>query len=375
MTPTPSLTSESKPSVAPKTADPLVTAEPSAAWAKPVRVSRRDYGELSLVVDAAGIAHAAAVLDDSIYYLTNASGSWTRKRLSRPLPDGADGEPSIALDGDGSLAVAFTRFSGWACGELSCSPYPSEGIFVIHNRAGEWSHPAAATENGVRPLLKSRSGVHHLVFNTPQWSDGLAYAMFTGEAWQAEDLAAGAWGADLTVGDDGLARVAYRTEQGIEYAVMDGDSKPLQVPVTSDIERIVLVLGAADAPTIYFSTGGWPAELHRLRLLDPLWTEAEHLGEAQIIAGAADMEEGLHLLIRAPASAEDEHPPALWYASDGSGELNRERLEPGQPVMADAPESPSAIAVDSLSRPHLLWVVRDHGASRDGLWYAVGPAD
>ena len=93
----------------------LVPAATGAAWTDPVRVSARALDTPSLAVDSAGHRHLVARGADGLWYLTDRSGAWTERRLTRDGPE-EYGErllahhPDIDIDpADGSIVVAWVR--------------------------------------------------------------------------------------------------------------------------------------------------------------------------------------------------------------------------------------------------------------------------
>ena len=352
------------------------TSAPAGGWVGPQRVGTRPYDELSLVLDKDGVAHAAAELNDAIFYLTNASGRWTRERVTTHLEGGSDREPSIAYDPvDGYLSVAFTRYSRYECFELGCYPADSLGISVLNNYGSEWSQPiVAARSNAVRPVLRIGNAGDHLAYelvgrrNT--WVHH-ASPYDPGPTWNDTRLGVG-HSPSLQVGSDDLPRIAF-IDEGVFYAVAESPAGPFDVePVPGVAGWPELLLGDTDQPHIVYTGWDEPWSILHTTWNGSSWTASTVIAADQLVDEAAiDAGGAIHLIYDVIDSA-DEDDQGLWYATNRAGAYEAVQIDQSTRAAIDGPAAASALAIDSLGRPHVLYVVPfDDG--RNGLYYAIGP--
>ena len=78
--------------------------------------------------------------DEGIVYQPNRGGSWARELVTTAPAGGYDGEPSLVIRADGSVAIAFSRYGNLFC-SFGCEPSDPQGIFMVTNRLGSWSEP------------------------------------------------------------------------------------------------------------------------------------------------------------------------------------------------------------------------------------------
>jgi hypothetical protein len=385
--PTPAPTAAPSPTgvVTPPPASPTPTVWPTptdadtGGWVGPERISTRNYGELSLVVDLQGIAHAAAQLRGSIYYLTNESGSWTREQLSAPAGRGmVDGEPSIARDSDGSLWIAFARGE---CAEMFC--FPGQ-IHLTTNASGTWSAPEPIAD-GDSPSLVVRDGHVHLAYAARQYVSDVAcssrvpirYATNASGSWTDERVARHGESPTLQIGSDGMARILFGDylceflgSEGVWYATATTATGSFTLEAirgtTSRSNRVVgLALDAADQPHALFwrfdeDEEEFETTYYALRD-DRGWTEPRlALDLATGRALTVDRSGAVHILGLADDGA--------WYATNAGGQFDAELILGAHTWWGGG----AALAIDSADRPHFLFVIgEDEGPSE--LWYAVGP--
>ena len=133
-------------------------------WTTPVKISDQAFQRLSMAVDDAGFVHVAATLGENapgrLYYLTNKSGVWTTTVAAAPL-DGSTSytEPSLAVDTDGSVWIAFVRE---ACSAYECTTHE---VGYVTNVGGQWSDPVSvASPDYVQPSIVARDGVASLIY-------------------------------------------------------------------------------------------------------------------------------------------------------------------------------------------------------------------
>jgi hypothetical protein len=366
---------------------PPAAATPGAdGWLGPDLISTRNYWELSLVVDDAGIAHAAAVLNDGLFYLTNESGSWTRERLTRP--DGRDSEPSLALDGDGSLHVAFTR---WPPDDpdycppdvADCFGPGPEGIFYVTNDSGAWSAPVQlGRAGGTSPSLEMKDGRIHLAYvRGPLYGElggpaPVRYATNKGGAWSDQRIGDSYSPPQLELSPDGRAHMAFwdhhEDDEGdywairAWYAVADADAgtfsveelPPVPNPSESWIGDMALALGENAGPHLFASlwseTG---SSVHRWVMEGTAWRRVMvQEGDEDALSVDSDALGAVHLMISGGCCTS--------HVTDRGGQLQTHELA-SRPGSGD-------IAVDATGRPHVLFMLHDGRSSE--LWYGIGPA-
>lgn len=377
-------TSTPSPTASPSVA-PTVAPTPTATVAgqvEPVPLGKIDGG-LSMVVDPDGFVHAAFVRNGRIQYLTNTNGAWTRQAVT--TPEGEDGQPSIALDTDGSVWIAFTRWEACPVDEEPCFP-PPLGIFLITNSAGAWS-TAQQVEPGwiALPSLAVRDGQVHLTYLAgqacgfePCGPSDLHYATNSSGSWVDDEIGLTLGGpAPLELTSDGSVYVAYvdvgawpaewDTNMGshvTRIAIARGDgpssltSEPVYEQIGGFVESVVLTaLDGADRVHVVADMGGLDDIATRVYLTgrDGSWSEEASAPPVGLRAAAADAAGSLHVLVATPDCC-------LQYVTNRSGAFE------GGWSLADGP---GVIDVDQQGRAHILFVTT--GDNGDSLWYTLGP--
>jgi hypothetical protein len=372
------------------TARPSPTPGPDG-WIGPERISTRFYDELSLVVDAQGIAHAAALLDESIFYLTNQPGSWTRERISRAPSGGIDRQPSIAVDSDGSLHVAFERWRIWEpCIDVCVRPerFRNDGILYLTNVSGSWSEPARIAAMAMAVEIQVRDGQVHLVFqddfvSADDENSSVHYATNASGRWMTERIGSG-HAPRLEVDGRGMAHVAFRTADGIYYGraqAATGSFALEQVPAAGEPDWPLLALDGRDRPHLVYSAWHQNEQAGRnyLQVREGGWLEPQVvLADRDATELVVDARGAVHLLSLSFEEVEDEEGDYyeawddLWYTTNGSGAFEDRRLL--RSVMYGFGPWPSmALAVDSAGRPHILFTASIDYDDPTRLWYAIGP--
>jgi hypothetical protein len=394
----------------PPTPSPPLTPAPTPAatplpegWIGPDRIFSRGYGNLSLVLGDDGVAHAAAALGGGIFYLTNASGSWTRERLTTGLRTRQqiveDGQPSIAIDSDGSVSIAFVRQSGHR--QDAFGPYP-EAIYLVSNRAGSWSQPAALVSEGDEhsPSLQVRQGQIHLAYQVGYAVDVLSlrsrfpirYTTNAGGAWTDERVAAHGTAPILRLAPDGTARVLFGDEYGILRATTElryatattptGSFTVEPVSGSSDEDAFYrLELDDAGRPNVLWVAGeSDDGPVIHVQRRDGSWSHSEiTLAGADLparpglIAMATDGQGAIHLLMNTaeyvPVGDDWEYRTyGVFYATNRTGELRFDRLPPES-------ASGGALTIDQHGRPHLLFGIAEWDDGEKELWYGVAPGN
>lgn len=380
----PTQTSTPSPTVSPSVA-PTVAPTPTATVAgqvEPVPLGRIDGG-LSLVVDPDGFVHAAFVRNGRLQYLTNTSGAWTRQAVT--TPEGRDDQPSIALDSDGSLWIAFTRWEPCPV-EGDCFAQP-EGILYVTNSSGAW---LAAEQLGpkwsARPSLAVRQGKVYLAYLAnqacgfePCGPSALHYKTNSSGSWVDDEIGDTLeWGPELALGSDGSVYLAYidvgkwPTEwdvnmsshvTGIAVARGDGATGSLSSETIyeetggSIFSSVLMALDGSDRPHVVAEMVDVDdsSTVHYFATRDGVWAEEPTAPPAMPSALAADGDGSLHVLLAMPDCC-------LQYMTNQSGAFE------GGWSLADGP---GVIDVDQRGRAHILFVTT--GDNGDSLWYTVGP--
>jgi hypothetical protein len=351
------------------------------AWTEPARVAEAGLDEPSLLVDEDGVAHIAAVREGSVVHLTNRTGEWTEERLSTPPGSGlqaqADGQPSIAIDDDGTLAVAFTRW-----GPDDTFGRMPDGVYYTNNRSGGWSQPVLLVddENGAHsPSLEMRAGRLHLAYVSGVAFDIVSEDMSfpvrygsapEGEAWNDVEISANGTEPVLELADDGTPHVLF----GDEYGLLEGDALRLAVGLpdgtfdvgeldgSSRYGRPYGLLLDGQSVSAAWSRPGWASSDDRwaayYQWRDGDWSEPQLLMLDGTVR-AADI--GADGTVHAIGGNLD----GIWYARGTAGSFAVVQLS-GQV------ERGSDVAVDADGRPHVVFLISDEGG--DQLWYMTGPA-
>jgi hypothetical protein len=383
------------PTPPPTTFPSVPTETPTAApnvWIGPERIATEYYLEVSLAVDGDGFAHVAGTaLRDGAFYLTNASGSWTRERLTTAPPEGYDGQPSIVIRDDGSLAIAFTRFTDLQC-SFGCVPVDPQGIFLITNRSGTWSDSVRIIDGTAQePSLQATDGGLDVAYSRGGGRDRTieyAHAADEFDSWTITAVGEGQ-SPSLRIGADGLARVAYYLSpfgvRSLFYAAQTDSTEFVTERVPGEWRSDttgsppLLALDASDEPQIVFfnETESEPRCALSVRRTAGTWSDAsivfpeDEFCQLEAAGIATDGGGTLHVI-----SDYNLTNMGVWYANEAGGEFRAERLRGlGGRSISDVPDGDSAIAVDGGGRPHILYVVLySERRDDDGLWYGIGPA-
>ena len=318
--------------------------------------------------------------DGGIFYLTNASGSWTHERLTTPPTDGAepgrDADPAIAIDVDGSLWIAFTRYPAdpIACCPVDYAGPPPAGISYVHNPGSGWSEPAeiaGAGSNG--PALVVRDGVIHLAyriggtgFAEEEDDNPIRYATDAGGSLTDVLVAERGSLPCLALAAEGAAHVAFDELRGDQsrlwYAVGSATAAFAVdlIPGSGDLNvGPLLAIGGDGGRHVYWSD--WDGQAARYsQYAGGTWSAPIGApSSASASALALDDSGRVHLLAV---------NSALLYGSDATGSF---AFEP----VAEATICASDMGVDGSGRAHLLFIACDFDVEPTlyELWYAVSP--
>jgi hypothetical protein len=318
-----------------------------------------------MVVDPEGHTHIAASDYTSVYYLTDASGSWARTPLSQAPAGGADIEPVIAIAPDGTLAVAFTRWSIWS----GCADCPSlgeiEGVYFASDAGDSWSEPRQVPGFGQHPALAAWNDSWSVI---QAQHDGLFWMRKDGVEWPGRKIGdEDASDAQIKVDADGVAHVLFDTPDNLVHVTRNGKIEDAPVPGTSGAEQPRLALDGTGAIELVY-TGGVGQVLRRA-LEGAEWSDAQQLDVGGTDSFDVDAADNLHFtyLRRDGATGAAD----VVYSSIEAGRSNT--VELGAITFAsEQPAGAVTMDVDDQGRPHVVYATDTVGAA--GTFITVGPA-
>ncbi len=194
----------------------------ASAFTAPAKIFTGDFFDLSFALDSHGKVRGVARGNSGLWYITNASGSWVRTRLTTHPGGGADYQQSVALDANDNVFVAFTRTD---C--AGCIPGGSLGIFMLTNRGrADGSFPSTPTQIAPpefsQPSLQIDHGHIYLAYAAyPLPGPGPFPVWFKTNAtgsWTTRQVAGNGESPSLRVGSDRHAQIAWDWNGGIKYA-------------------------------------------------------------------------------------------------------------------------------------------------------------
>lgn len=344
-------------------------------------ISSDHYTEIALVVDASGIVHAAGTLRNSIWYLTNGAGSWTRDRLSNPPGSDIDGELAIAGNGS-ALRVAFTR---WA--DSGGFGFYAEGIYLVERDSGGWSAPASFGEpGGNSPSLHWRGGSLYVAYreshpiDVVEEGDVFPIRFATNRTGSWVDVVVSPNGTDpsLALTGTGQARIVFGDDDGLmsgdglRYAqqapLPSTDFTVTMVPETTSYSGpYALAHDGARAHLVYGPESADGGLHYALRTLSGGWDEPVTLmadGSFSSVAVATDADNHVHVVATTRSDG-------VWYFTNRHGAWESRQLL--LPAAADWFVGDCAIDVDPSGRAHMLFLGGEDRRSTS-IWYAVSPA-
>ncbi len=307
----------------------LMSAVPVAAvpgWAGPTQVIRQNYPlSPSLAIDADGALHVAYLRQSTgdgvpgIFYASNVSGVWAKQRVT--TGDDFYARPSIALDGRGRAWIAFAR----VC--FTCDPVTSS-IFIASNATGRWVVTRRTSGHAdLAPSLERQGGALHLAFARQE--EGVYYATNEGGTWRTS-LVASAVGAcpldqfpSLEVDASGDAWVAYEeprrirlctgTTSGIRVATNSSGSFVSQT-VSSNTEDFMpdLALDPLGRPRLVFLRSG--VGTYYARKVAGTWTR-ELVTDGGDASLAIDSNGSAHVVFETPYVTYATNRSGSWIAT------------------------------------------------------------
>ncbi len=231
-----------------------------AVWSEPVDVGiAGQCDSVVAVIDGAGGKHLAAACDDSISYASLTSGGWVATTFKTPSKR-EDLDAQLAFQDD-TLYLAYTRV---AIEEGGCGDSGLRDVGVYYRTrqlpAGSWSDPVqiGKTADHLQAFRVDGDTIHATVAA----DDGrIFYERVQGTSVERDRVPSATGWTSLRVGDDGRARIAYESSDGLRYATFTGSGFTSElIPGTSRGYGPVLVLGANDQPYVLsyrgYSGGG-----------------------------------------------------------------------------------------------------------------------
>jgi hypothetical protein len=325
-----------------------------------------------MVLDAAGNLHIAGSRGRDIVYLTNAAGAWGIEVM--PTPDGlerVDHAIATAVDASGRIAVAYERND---CPPAGCLGY-SGAVRVAVFEPGETDVQAVELGDGLDPSIALHDGVVHVTWIAGEWTDdnfgcprpGM-YATNASGDWVTTKLIADASsGLALAIGTDGEPIVAttnpcYSLSAPGYLITLAPDGSPKREPIPAIEQGDMMVAVASDATgqthlvfwdfddQVRYAVGGVTGWSERTRILEglgPRGLAADDSGVAHFIAVGRDF---------------------FAYASSSTDPIVSQTVttQDVSPFYRD-----SAIVVDSIGTPHILFVSTDNDGEPAKLWYAT----
>ena len=351
------------------------TSTPSSEWTAAELVAGGKFAEPVVAIDSAGYVHVAAAGNGSdnrgIWYFTNASGAWATKRVTIAPPSSGsylgeeyDGEPSIALDTDGSVWIAFTR---WTCG--ACAPNPSDGVFYVTNSSGDWSDPtqvAGAQFNS--PSLVARDGAFYIALAQGMVPGRSSYPIWYGNltALAIAQIAHNGNSPTLYVDPAGRADVLF-ADNDVRFATQTGDgSFDIQFIAGSKGGFSPLLSVNDEASRVFAAWDGYSADAEHLNvyvaeLLPGGWSDPVLAMSDTDLTGLAVGADGIVHIVGANGAVDSGNE--LLYASNAGGEY-------ATTTLSVSGGYDSALAVNGQAA-NVVYAVDSGG--KQGVWFLVGP--
>jgi len=322
-----------------------------------------------MVLDAAGSVHAVATASQYVYYISNSPyyisdspGNWIFARLSDPPRRGVTKNPSIAIDTDGSMYVVWSYYFDCVDG---CGHEESQGLSMQMWRDQEWSGiRRIGAPNDELSSLAVRDGVLHLA--TVRWNDPVGWAPYystwdDGE-WHEQKLADKGEDPQIALDASGRPHIIFHDDQRLFYVHPSGDGSPT-IEAGPNAGYSLFALDAAETPHVVGHAGELP--YYRTRSVDGKWsdgvfTELHSYATAVAVTGNGKV----FVLTGGDANG-------VWYSTGTDAAFQAIELYdvPGSTTFT----TPSAVALDTAGRPHVLFTDPRFDSSDAGLWYAVGP--
>lgn len=371
----PTLEPTATPTQAP-TPTPTIQPTPLSDWTAPELIARGDFNETDVAVDPQGAVHVAATGYGrhirGIWYFTNTSGHWTSHQVSSPTRGDkpGDGEPSIALDTDGSVWIAFARWTCW-----QCAPDSPDGTWYVTNASGTWSEPRQiAQDANLSPSLVVRDGIVHVAYNErtnsghgedyPVW-----YSTNASGTWVTTQVARKGYAPQLSLDAEGGAQILYAAPNDIRLVTQrpSGDfGAPESLPGSTGQSGFEMAIDAGSG----LMWAGWTQHPDDYSYINVMVARRGPDGwfQPELVLTNAYLT-GLAVSGIANVTASDNDPDdymGLVYAWNAStdGSFHEDHLAPGGGGY-------SSIATGTLGRAYVVYVIEDPALAQPGVWFTM----
>jgi len=325
-----------------------------------------------MAIDPAGFVHIVADLRSRIVDITNESGDWSTIRVAVPPDDTGYGGPTLAIDGDGRMYVAFTTFT--AGGDLG--PFP-DGILLVDGLGNAWSAPTNVAPHATSPSLAVRDGVVHLAFTEALLTDvacedplALHYASVVGETVTTSTLYEVGFRPLIALAPDGTTKVVSSDLCGLANppAMHLSDANGTVVIPGTQKDDALVGFGIDGAGLLHIAFIRASEEDEVSRLFYTSLTPEGWIEPVPLLVGAYDG--ALAVDARGIVHVVGFGEAGLQYASGEHGNFAVLQLV----ERISNPYGSVAVAVDAGGRPHVAYN-DEAGESDTAVWYTVGPAD
>jgi hypothetical protein len=228
------------------------------AWSSPVQVLTGTFFEISAAVDSTNAVDIAAAGRNGLWFISNRSGSWVATRILTNPTNKHYMQPSLALDSNDRVYIAFARSS---CDD--CVPGSSDGIYLLtdkgRTRGTFASTPTkVAPSTSAEPSLAVGGGHIYLAYQSNCCQPGplppLWFKTNATGSWTVSQITAHGDSPSLRLGTNARVRVAYTRSSGIGLATATtatGSFNHTTVPGTSNADHSArLALSSTNRPNI-----------------------------------------------------------------------------------------------------------------------------
>jgi hypothetical protein len=305
-----------------------------------------------------------------VVHRTDASGSWTVEDIAPFEDPNGYGNPDIAIDNDGSLAIAYDRLVDW--GEMG---YYASGTFVTTHSGDRWSDPILVEGDSNFPSVAMRDGTVHVAYGTslggafdidcdPVFTLPVGYATVREGSVSDQTVAPAGEPPKLALAADGTPRVVFGSLCGGEVLFADGSSGTFDdqpIPLGADDTAGDVAIGPdGTVHVLFYRTVDTTTSVGYIALTSEGWTTPHLISDADRAALAVDGRGGIHVVVFSGG--------ALLYATHKDAEF----VIAPEPIAQIGPDSfvDLAVGVDADGRPHVVYTSDD---PQSGVFYLVGP--
>jgi hypothetical protein len=314
----------------------------------------------ALAIDSDGHAHFAYIGGDSLYYATNAAGSW----VTRPIATtGYEWSPRIAIDVSGYVHIVFSHRVD--------TEY--EGIYHATNASGSWSVEYLIqdnlVQNGVDMKMTADGTIHIAWGGSPVgYGGGLFYARYAAGILTMTNVntasRGGTSGASLAIAPNGSVWVAYESSVsgncGIEVMTNTGGNWHVAASSVGGCFGNVPTLGVESDGRVHLLFWSNHDIIDTIADGTPTGTFWQSADEFAMTFSPA----GVPALLVERVNSGDH---SLVVVSGGA--VPDEVLTDNAGTVPDEAVYPNAIAVDTVGKRHVVY--SDTGISPDHLIYAT----